>query len=360
MNSLTMVLTASLFFLTVIPLSRSERWWVRVLDFPRLQIFLIAIAILLLILATTDFGLLVNQLLCGVVLLCIFYQGSWIIEYTPLASPEVKTAISEDHQATLSIITANVLMSNRNAEKILTIIENNDPDIVLVLESDDWWESKLDRLETKYPFTIKCPLDNLYGMHVYSRLALHNCEIEYLVEDQVPSMHAEIELLNSQRVRCHFLHPSPPVPEYSTSSSKRDAELIVVAKSLQNFQSPVIVAGDLNDVAWSVTTRLFRKISGLLDPRVGRGLFNTFNAKHWFIRWPLDHLFHSHHFELVDIQRLEKFGSDHFALFTKLVLTPKFPSHQKGLDADAEANAIAKEKLEAQSVKESDVPLDDT
>ena len=85
-------------------------------------------------------------------------------------------------------------------------------------------------------------------------------------------------------------------------------------------EGPIVVAGDLNDVAWSPTTRKFKKISGLLDPREGRGFFNTFHAKYPLVKWPLDHVFHSEHFALVNIEKLESIGSDHYPLYTELAL----------------------------------------
>ena len=129
-----------------------------------------------------------------------------------------------------------------------------------------------------------------------------------------------------------------------------------MAKSVAETDAPVIVTGDLNDVGWSETTRLFRKISGLLDPRIGRGMFNTFHADYWFIRWPLDHLFHGDHFTLSRIFRLSGFGSDHFALFTELVLEVRRDEQQSSLKANENDLAWAKDKADNQGVSKEDVP----
>ena len=196
-------------------------------------------------------------------------------------------------------------------------------------------------------------------MHVYSRFVLKKSRIEYLVAPYIPSMHALVVLPSGDEVRIHFLHPEPPSPQYKKDSSERDAELVVVAKSVAKTDTPTIVTGDLNDVAWSTTTRLFRKISGLLDPRVGRGMFNTFHADYWFLRWPLDHLFHSNHFTLAEIHRLPGFGSDHFPLLAELVLETGMRDQQEGLTADRQDFQMAEEKARKEDVSDRDVPEPD-
>lgn len=354
--TLFLITTVILLILTILPLSRYEAWWVRGLDFPRLQLFLALLFTLVLELLLLDLSSWQTWGLIVVVLVCLGYQAWWIVPYTRIFPLEVNAANNSDSKGRIKIITANVLMTNRNAQALIALIRECRPDILVTLESDIWWQTQLDVLEIDYPYTIKCPLDNLYGMHVYSRFPMMNTQIEYLVEPDKPSMHALVLLPSGHKVRIHFLHPAPPSPTENSESSERDAELVIIAKSVADTNVPAIVTGDLNDVAWSATTRLFRKISGLLDPRVGRGMFNTFHAHYWFLRWPLDHLFHSKHFSLQNLERLRSFGSDHYALFTELVLTADCNNEDNGLDADADDLAWAKSKTENQNVSKSDVP----
>lgn len=348
--------TALIVLVTLLPLSRHPHWIVRGMDFPRLQITIISAALL-----STDFIFLdiqsaITWVLIAATILCLIWQLWWILPYTLLWRHEVKTANETSPQKQLSILTSNVLTPNRNADALIELVRKYKPDVLVTLESDLWWEDKLSVLEADMPYSVKCPLDNLYGMHVFSKLPLEEQEISYLVEKDVPSIHAFLVLHTGDKIRVHFVHPAPPSPTENSESSKRDAELVIVARSVAESDQPVIVTGDLNDVAWSATTRLFRKISGLLDPRVGRGMYNTFHVEYPFLRWPLDHLFHSQHFTLRSIQRLPSIGSDHFALLTSLLFSPVRDTHQEGLNHDATDRERSKEIAEEQDVNKNDVP----
>lgn len=347
------LLTGLLVVLTLLPLSRHTAWWVRVWDFPRLQLATLAALLIgatLLLLDPSQPG---SWPLLAAATACLGWQSWWILPYTRLWRHEVRWATEAEGEP-LRILVANVLETNQRHELLLGLIREHQPDIFVTLETDARWQQQLDSL-TDYPHRVACPLENLYGMHVYSRRPLHDTEIAWLVEEDVPSIHTLVELPGGDRVQVHFLHPAPPSPTENDESTERDVELLLVAQRVENSHAPIIVTGDLNDVAWSTTTRLFRKISGLLDPRVGRGMFNTFHADHWFLRWPLDHIFHSSHFTLAGMRRLPHIGSDHFPVLVDLRYH-RVELNQEGLDADAEDRDLAREKIAQEDATPDEVP----
>jgi endonuclease/exonuclease/phosphatase (EEP) superfamily protein YafD len=342
---ITMISAGALLILaTALPFVRTGAWWIRVFDFPRAQI---AVAVLV-VLAGGSFvyqasSLIDNLVLIGLVL-SLLYQAWRIFPYTPLASPQVVHDPASEPGSNIRLLIANVLMDNRRAGDFLALVRANDPDLVLAVETDDCWDRQLAALDRDYPFSVKRPLENTYGMHLFSKLELGSPELRYLVEDDIPSIRTAVRLRSGDWIGFHGVHPRPPRPAEDTE--QRDAELLIVGKEVAAKPGAAIVAGDLNDVAWSHTTRLFQKISGTLDPRVGRGMFSTFNAKWPLLRWPLDHVFHEAPFALVEMRCLGFFGSDHFPVLAELCYRPELAPRHDAPEADREEREEAQEMIE--------------
>ena len=228
------------------------------------------------------------------------------------------------------------------------------PDLVVAVEPDDWWAEHTRSLEDELPYTFRKPMDNTYGFLVFSRWPLGEVDVRYLVEDDVPSLWGSFEMPSGDAVEFVFIHPRPPRPDIFQDSHARDAELVLVARAIEDEPGPRVVAGDLNDVAWSRTTKLFQEISGLLDPRIGRGLYSTFHADHVLLRWPLDHVFHSDDLRLVALERLGHVGSDHFPMLIELAYEPENADEQEAPDAEPEDEAEADEILEDAAERKRD------
>lgn len=333
---------------TLLPLLRKDAWWVRIFDFPRLQItFIVAVTLAAYLTFTFSWEAgLYEKLFLFALSACLVYQGYMMYPYTPLARKQVEQSLSTDSDSSLSLLFANVLMSNRNASKLKEIISDVDPDIILTVETDRWWKDELKEFERTHPHIVHQPQGNTYGMLLYSKLELIDPEVKFLVQSDVPSIHTRVRLRSGKEVELRCLHPRPPFPTEDERSMERDAELLIVGKETKGLKSPVVVLGDLNDVAWSRTNYLFQDISGLLDPRIGRGFYHTFHAKLPLIRFPLDHFFHSNHFRLLDFRRLAYFGSDHFPVYIKLSYEPDAAIVQEELQADSSERQEAEEKIE--------------
>lgn len=331
---------------TLLPFARLDDWWIRIFDFPRLQIAVVSAVVLVLTGLVHEGSGLVHSLWQLTLAACALYQAWCMLPYTPLQAQQVQDSAHADPAATVSLLCANVLMSNRNAAGLCRLIEENDPDLILMAEADAWWQQALQHLSHSHPFSVQQPQDNTYGLLLYSRLELLNARVMFLVQDDVPSIHARVRLPCGQELELRCLHPRPPAPGESSRSTERDAELLLVGKEIKALPSPAIVCGDMNDVAWSRTNDLFCKVSGLLDPRIGRGFFHTFNSKWAWMRFPLDHVFHSAHFRLVKFKRLPHWGSDHFPVFIQLQYEPDAEAAQEEPQASAQEAQEAEEKIE--------------
>lgn len=314
------------------PATENPHWFFRIPDFIRLQTIAIQSLLLLLLIVLENPFTTISWVLLAALIATLIYQIVKVFPYSSLY-PRQKPDFPSDGM--VSILAGNVLQDNKEFDLFKAEVNKFDPDLVLTMESDKTWEEGLSELEKTYPFTVKIPLDNYYGMHLYSKIELNNVEVNYHVEEDVPSIFFEFPLSNNQTVFFACLHPAPPSPTENETSKERDGELMVVGKKLRELDKPVVVCGDMNDVVWSRATRLFKKMTAMIDPRIGRGFFPTYHAGYWLMRFPLDHLFHTKDLFVKKMVRTENFGSDHFGMYYEIHhKTNKKPSTKGKLNGD--------------------------
>jgi endonuclease/exonuclease/phosphatase (EEP) superfamily protein YafD len=135
MNSTVILLIIGVLLMlpTILPLSTLPRWWVRTWDFPRLQLAILYLVAIGLLYVWAPRGWPRFIIACALIL-CIAYQLSWIYVYLPIAPVQTQRATTTSARHTLRIMVANILMTNRAAEKFLQVVNQADPDILIVDE----------------------------------------------------------------------------------------------------------------------------------------------------------------------------------------------------------------------------------
>ncbi|TNH38096.1 endonuclease/exonuclease/phosphatase family protein [Paracoccus haeundaensis] len=300
---------------TLLPLWNTNEWWVRALGFPRVQIFAAACAVLIgALFLKRPSRLVIALAMIGV----CSYQAWRVYPYTPLAAPEM--ALAAPAPDSIRVITANVQMGNTRYQDVIDTIEHYDPDILLLLETDEAWLAELEPMLSRYSTVVRQPQDNYYGLVFATRLSVDEARVIQLTNDRTPSLFARLKTPDGQPFHFLGLHPRPPVPGEDTDD--RDRQIYAAAKFAAMDDMPVVAMGDFNDVAWSETSQTFRRVGGYLDPRIGRGFFASFDANSWFLRFPLNQFYATSDVAVVSIERLEHVGSDHFPMAATFRVDP--------------------------------------
>lgn len=317
--------TLAIFAVVGSAVATEKYWWVKVLDFPRIQLLILAAIFLIIFLWLKESWDFWKALFVLGLLAAMGIEVYYIYPYSDLVDPRVASVSAEEAPAesTFDLVVVNVYLHNREVDELFKIIEEADPDMLLAMETNQWWENALQPLDDKYPYGMEYPLENTYGMILYSKYPLLEKEIMFLQYDSIPSFHAMVQLANGKLFGFHGVHPVPPFPGEPNDTRDKEVTLVKVGKMVEDKKLPSVVAGDLNDVAWARRERLFEQEGLLNDVRIGRAIINTYNAKSKIIRWPLDYVYVTQEFAVVDLRRLPDFGSDHFPLYIELSLLPE-------------------------------------
>ncbi|GAB5440616.1 MAG: endonuclease/exonuclease/phosphatase family protein [Fuerstiella sp.] len=333
---------------SLLSLSQHPHWFVRGWDFARLQ------SAVIIAVCAAGYSLLqqswswTDWLAIAFLLACLVWHLSIIVRYTPLWRQQVQPSERSSGDRTLRFAISNVQMPNRDYDRWKSVILNEQPDTILEVETDHGWCDVLHSLKDDYPHQVFQPQDNKYGMALISKLQLIDPEINFIVDQQYPSIHTGLRLPGGDVIQLWGVHPPPPEPIRDKSARERNAELVIIGRDRIDRDQPTIIAGDLNDVAWSHSTRLFQRVSGMLDPRIGRGFFNSWDVNSHWRRAPLDHVFHTDHFRLRSLRRLDAVGSDHFPMLIQVNYEPSAKLEQQQSSVKSDDHDEAQKKIRQQ------------
>lgn len=307
-NTIWIVLSLIFSLVSYFPLIPSKHWIFRFFDFVRIQ--LLAILALLFIWGIVQFSFSpAYASIMAIVFVTMVYHFIVIYPYLPKGKKEQAQTKQQ-----LTALCVNVQQENDEYKKLLDIINEVQPDILLTTETNAEWEQQLKGIEKYYSHITRVPKENRYGMHFYTKLEVKEAKVHYIISEEYPSIEAIVKDEDGKEFLFWGVHPPPPSPTEKPTAKQKDAELLQLAKLIRESDLPTIVSGDFNNVCWSKTSRLFSEISCLLDARINRGIYATFPAYLPYLGFPLDLLFHSDEIAVNNIQVLKNIGSDHLPL----------------------------------------------
>ena len=351
---IALALLALLAAASLLPLVEANIWWIRFMDFPRLQLAIAMSAVLGLYLglrgrpAAAEWIVLIGAVGALSYQVYKLHPYSGLVEHAVIAQPDCREG------QRLRIMVANVKQKNETSEAFLNQVAAVDPDLLLVMETDAWWDERLQSLHDAFPHqTQSIPDDGFYGMHLFSKLELMAPEFRFFFGTDTPTVVSLVRLRGGDTIRFIGLHPKPPLA-WSNPTTMRDAHILQAALMARASDTPTIVAGDFNAVPWERVTRRAIRIGSLLDPRVGRGVFPTYDAQSYLISWPLDQILVQQQLTLQGFERLSDFGSDHLAVVATLCHEPTAAQEAPALHANdlAEAETAIDNATELQKARQ--------
>lgn len=225
---------------------------------------------------------------------------------TPLATAQ--PAAGE----TLKLLSANLFYRNQSPEKLLELVQEQQPDLVLVMEMGTHRSFLEPALAQNYPFVVG---NGQSGAWIFSRWPLQTGEVDFSSPGR-PNAMAQLfwqgELITIVAVHTH-------APFSGRASHLRNLHLQQLAHLAQQTEH-IVIAGDFNVTPFSPFFQQFLTAGGLKDGRVGQGLNLTWPTLIPLFYIPIDQFVSSPTIQVQNFTTPPYIGSDHRPILVEFAL----------------------------------------
>ena len=296
--------TALLVAVNVAPLGARLHWMLDLTTHFRLQ-YLLATAVLLALLALRR-----RWALCAVLVAAGAVSAVPVLPYLPLGLPVVTAST-----APIKVLTVNVSFRQFSPRRLLEIVREADPDVLVVQELTPYANGVLADFDTAFPHHRKFPADGPTGIGLWSHHELESATT--LALGRSPAIEARVRAPQGSFtvIGAHLSSPVSP-----RRAAARDVELRELGVRSAAVAGPLVVAGDFNLTPYSPFFADWLESSRLTDTRRGRTLSASWPATMPWFGIPIDHVAVSSDFSILSHSRLPDFGSDHYGLLVELAL----------------------------------------
>lgn len=217
-----------------------------------------------------------------------------------ITHPSYQIPISKKNLPTLKIANYKLSFSNSEFETALSVIKQNDADIITFQEFSPIWADTITKIfQEKYPNSLVWSNFSSSDMALFSKYELTVSDTIYY--DEKPTLHSTIKKDNKL---VNVLLTQTETPYSRSTYNKLEIFLDTLAGWSHHYSPPLLVLGGFNIVTWSDIVQNFTNLSKLKDSR--RGFMTAYPRTPFSLNTLYtDHIFHSAKLKCIDFQSLE-------------------------------------------------------
>jgi endonuclease/exonuclease/phosphatase (EEP) superfamily protein YafD len=286
------------------PLGARWSWMLELTTHFRVQYLAVTIALLVLVAWRRRWGA------CAVLVAAGAVSAAAVLPYLPSPLAEESAA-----PATLKVLTINVSYRQFAVRRLLELVREADPDVLIVQELTPHAERVLADFDTAFPYYRKFTADGAAGIGLWSRYELES-ETTFAL-GRMPAIEARVRAPRGS-FTVIGVHLSSPVRPRRAAA--RNRELLALGVRSAAIAGPLVVAGDFNVTPYSPYFTDWLAASGLTDSRRGRTLSVSWPTMAPWVGIPIDHVAVNSGFTILSHRQLPNFESDHYGVLVELAV----------------------------------------